>query len=492
MKDVQDWIAVNRLFKQGVRIKQIARQLQMSKNTVKSLIKQKEEPKYIRTKTSTKIDSYKELITIWYTDPQYNFIGTRIFEELNKIGYTGSIGPVYRFLNHIDEEKTIISSKATVRFETPMGDQAQFDWSPYEMDIDNEIKTVYCFSMVLSSSRIKSMVFSLSCNADAIYEAVQELFSDLGGVTRELLIDNPKAFVIEHSTNGEPKYNIDALRLAAHLGVELNACNCYRARTKGKIEKPFQYIEEHFVKGNKFSSMTELNLKAKEFMNSWCQKVHGTTKRIPAQAHLEELKCLLPLPQKMFMVKIPDKRKASLDSLVSVDTRKYSVPVEYADKTVRFRVVYGYRVDIFNLDMSLILSQEILKEKGSILRNEEHYAPIASKAPKSIPEIKRQFTAAFSNGTKYLELAVRHLEQPSFHARQILKLCDMYTNDSLDAVIEYCIDRNIYSIEGFKEVLKSKYFEIALNKGVISLDKTTVTNDCLVRDLSYYEGGGHN
>lgn len=34
-------------------------------------------------------------------------------------------------------------------------------------------------------------------DADAIYEAVQELFDDIGGVTLELLIDNPKAFVNE-------------------------------------------------------------------------------------------------------------------------------------------------------------------------------------------------------------------------------------------------------------------------------------------------------
>ncbi|MGO5067224.1 helix-turn-helix domain-containing protein, partial [Clostridium sp. LCP25S3_F8] len=35
---MQDWITVNRLFKQGVPIRQIARQLKMSRNTVKRLI----------------------------------------------------------------------------------------------------------------------------------------------------------------------------------------------------------------------------------------------------------------------------------------------------------------------------------------------------------------------------------------------------------------------------------------------------------------------
>ena len=36
VRDVQDWIAVKRLFKRGVKIKQIVKQLKMSKNTVKN------------------------------------------------------------------------------------------------------------------------------------------------------------------------------------------------------------------------------------------------------------------------------------------------------------------------------------------------------------------------------------------------------------------------------------------------------------------------
>lgn len=105
-------------------------------------------------------------------DPEYNFIGTRIFNELKKLGYTGSIGPVYRFLKTLNEEKREISKKATMRFETPLGEQAQFDWSPYKMVIDNEIKEVYCYTMILSASRMKSIVFSLTCDAEAIYEAI--------------------------------------------------------------------------------------------------------------------------------------------------------------------------------------------------------------------------------------------------------------------------------------------------------------------------------
>ena len=121
--------------------------------------------------------------------------------------------------------------------ERPPGDQAQFDWSEYSMLIGDRERKVYCFAMILAASRKKAVCFSLKSDAPAIYEAIQELYEDLGGVTLELLIDNPKALVIENNPKSEEeiRYNPQALLLAKHLGTELNACPYYWPRKKGKI-----------------------------------------------------------------------------------------------------------------------------------------------------------------------------------------------------------------------------------------------------------------
>jgi transposase len=492
VKDVHDWIAVKRLSKNGAKIKQIARQLKMSKNTVKKLLKQENEPQYQRRNYSTKIDRYKDQIATWYLSSEYDYIGTRIIRELQKIGYQGSEGPVYRYLRTLKEEKQTVSLKATVRFETPLGDQAQFDWSPYKIVINNEIKEVYCFTMILASSRMKSMVFSLSMDSDAIYEAIQELFSDLGGITKELLIDNPKALVIENKADSAPKFNFDALRLATHLGTELNPCNPYRARTKGKIEKPYQYIEEQFIKGNSFSSMTELNAAGKTFIHEWCQQVHGTTKRIPVEFQQEELPHLIPLPKKKFFRQGLTKRKVSLDSLVSIDAKKYSVPVKYVGKEVQYRVVYGYKVEIYDLKMDLIATHEVQEEANGVAKLEEHYSAIAGKLPKSLPEVKRQFTATFTNGEAYLSQASKVLDQTGYHARQILKLKELYCVESLDKVLGYCVKNGHYRIDDIKEVLRDKYIELVLKDTLEAAACAETMDNSLIRDLSYYEGGGQN
>ena len=343
-----------------------------------------------------------------------------------------------------------------MRVETPPGDPAQFDWSEYDVIVNQAITKVYCFSMVMAYSRDKRIHFSLTCDGDAIYNVIQELFHEFGGVTQELLIDNPKALVIENLEGKEPKYNLDALRLAAHLGVELNACAPYRARTKGKVERPFNYIEEQFTKGNTFSSMAELNDAGKEFVKDWCRQKHGTTKRIPEEAFKEEIACLLPLPEQYFAPTEMETRKVSLDSLVSIKGNKYSVPVKYVNEVVKFKIFYGYRLDLYDLQNQWITSHELSQSHCSTTRIEFHYADIALKTPKSIPEVKRVFTRTFSRGAEYLEKASKKLQQPSYHARQILKLQELYPLESLELLLGYCIDHNIYAIDSIKETLRPR------------------------------------
>lgn len=77
--------------------RETAKILNIFRNTVKKQLELKEKPIYNRTIYKSCLDEYKELIIEWRCEP-YEFNGTRIFKELKKKGYSGSIGPVYRFL----------------------------------------------------------------------------------------------------------------------------------------------------------------------------------------------------------------------------------------------------------------------------------------------------------------------------------------------------------------------------------------------------------
>lgn len=494
VKNLEDWAAVQRVYKQTKSKRATARLLGISRNTVKKLLALSEPPVYQRTDYTSKIDNYKEVIIEWRCEP-YLFNGTRIFRELKKRGYTGSISPIYRFLNKVDEDVgRNISKKATVRHESPPGDQAQFDWTEYDVVVGNRWRKVYCFSVILAASRKKAICFSLNITAESIYEAIQELFDDLGGVTLELLIDNPKALVIENNPKSEDevKYNSHALMMAKHLGTELNACPCYWPRKKGKVERPFNYIEEQFIKGNTFATMEELNHRGKKFIDEWCDEKHSTTKRIPNQHYLLEEKSVLhPTPPVHYQMKTLGKRKISPDSYLSLDTNKYSVPVKYVGKTVLFRVIYGFRIEIYDVKKNFILSVEQSDKRFDTLTNKEHYEPIAKKVSTSIPQIRRDFTRRYSNGYRYLEAAGRKFDQPTHYARKIMELQELYDDETLDTFIGIAVDENKMDIKAFRSILRE------YNSGDRSLTKPQDVNEAsqdycddhpsLTRDCSYYE-----
>lgn len=431
------------------------------------------------------IDDYHEIIKIWYLDPEYSFIGTRIFRELKKLGYEGSISPIYNYLRSLKDERINIPLKATKRIETPLGDQAQFDWAHYVMEIDNEKITVYCFLLILAASRKKALIFSKSCDGEAIYDAIYLLFKKIGGVTKELLIDNPKALVISNKKGDEVVFNTDALRLAQYLGIELNACNPYRPQTKGKVERPFQYVEEQFIKGNKFKSMTELNEAADIFIEEANNEMHSTTRRITNEFFKEELPYLASIKDKPFIIRELKERKVSLDSYISVNAVKYSVPVQYVGKKVCFRIILGYKLEIYNSALDYIASHEIIEDKGKMVAIDSHYGELNEIAPKSIPEIIRQFKDTFSNGSIFYDECIASLKQPSYHLRQILKLKELYDVKLLDLVLKYCTDNKIYDIKAIKQVLRTQYINI-VNGMDTSVELLTINETS--RELSYYEG----
>ena len=49
------------------------------------------------------------------------------------------------------------------------------------------------------------------------------------------------------------------LDLARHYGFQPRACKPYRAKTKGKVERPFRYIQEDFFLGGAFRNLDDLN-----------------------------------------------------------------------------------------------------------------------------------------------------------------------------------------------------------------------------------------
>ena len=92
---------------------------------------------------------------------------------------------------------------ATVRFETAPGAQMQIDFGEKHVRIGEHAIRVYIFVAVLGYSRRIFVRAFLSQRHDDWREGIAGAFRHFGGVVQKLLIDNPKAMVLRHTTDGK-------------------------------------------------------------------------------------------------------------------------------------------------------------------------------------------------------------------------------------------------------------------------------------------------
>ena len=95
---------------------------------------------------------------------------------------------------------------------------------------------------------------------------------------REILYDRMKTAVIGEDDEGSIVYNRALIDFARHYGFQPKACRPYRAKTKGKVERPFRYIREDFFLARSFRNLDDLNAQLRHWLDTVANpRVHATT-----------------------------------------------------------------------------------------------------------------------------------------------------------------------------------------------------------------------
>jgi hypothetical protein len=245
------------------------------------------------------------------------------------MGFTGSVSAVRRFLQTI--EKAGISPKATVRFETPPGEQAQVDWAEigYFLDEAGIRRKIYAFIMVLSYSRMLFIEFVTDISTETLIACHQKAFAYFGGYTRKILYDNMKQVRLSQ-TEWNPLFQ-DFL---SHYGIIANTHRPYRARTKGKVERTVLYLRDSFIKGREFENLAGLQAQGFHWQEEVAnRRVHATTKEKPCDLFKNER--LIPLGQVAeYRLVSKTSRKVSAEGFIHYAGSRYSLPPQAVGKTV--------------------------------------------------------------------------------------------------------------------------------------------------------------
>jgi len=317
------------LHRQGLSVSAIAQRAGLDRKTVRKYVAMGLEPPAYgpRQPRPTKVAAFQTYLR-QRVAAYPELTGTRLHREIREIGYGGGYTAVKEFLREVRPSP---SPGFEARFETPPGRQAQVDFAHFRTEFTDDPgveHVIWLFSLVLGHSRMlwgrfvprQDMQTLLRCHAAA--------FEALGGSPAEILYDRMKTvFSREDPEAGHIVYNRTLVEFARHHGYLPKACKAYRAKTKGKVERPFRYIREDFFLGRGFRNLGDLNDQFRQWLDQVANaRTHATTHRVVSEHFADERPSLGPLPAGPFQAVLRLERRITRDGMVSVDGNLYSVP----------------------------------------------------------------------------------------------------------------------------------------------------------------------
>jgi transposase len=362
------------LHRQGLSVSAIARRVGIDRKTARKYIERGLEPpsygpRQPRARRLEPFEAYLRQRVVAYP----GLTASRLLREIKEHGYGGGYTAVTDFLREVRPSPM---PPFEVRFETPPGEQAQVDFAQFQVIFTDEPgapRIVWLFSLVLGYSRLIWARFVAHQDLQTVLRCHMTAFAALGGVPREILYDRMKTAVIGEDSEAHIVYNRALIDFAGHYGFHPKACRPYRAKTKGKVERPFRYIREDFFLARSFRNLDDLNAQLAHWLGTVANpRVHATTRRVVNEAFAEEK--LQPLPLVPFSAVLKLERRVSHEGMVSVGGNLYSVPDATRKRVVEVHSLAD-EIRIFEADR-LIAVHPILEG-----RHQRRLAPGHRKMP---------------------------------------------------------------------------------------------------------------
>ena len=374
----------------------------------------------------------------------------RLLEECRARGYTGGYTVLRQRIKQLRKQG---HRPPVERFETGPGVQAQMDWATYTLDFIQEgRRKVQLFSYVLEYSRRQYIHFTASQDLETTLREHVRAFEHLGGAATTCLYDNMKV-VVSCYEDGEPIYNTRFLAFATHYGFRPVACRPRRPQTKGKVERPFLFIEKNLLGGREFRSLEHLN----EVAAWWLREVadvreHRQTRRRPIDLHAEELPHLIPLPERPYEVAEMVYRTVDAEGFISYGQNRYSAPWQYLGQVLPVRItdeavtIYSPRLERLARHVRFPRTERLRQS-----RQPEHLPPRDLVRRREI--LRARFAELGSVAGRFLEGLLAAQRCGWDHAQKVLTLLGIYRREDLLAALERAVRYGAYSAKSIERIL---------------------------------------
>lgn len=354
-------------FKSGLGIKTIARELGISKNTVKTYIREYEEKmkelsletdkskiaviqeqicskpikkKYIRTNPAFTPEVERRFLELISSDERRDKIlgpnkqkltAVLLWKTLIKEGFQISettIRTKFREYKHSHPECFIKQSYE-------YGARAEYDFHQIKVKIGTEIRVYHMASLSLPKSNYVFSVLYKNEKMESLLDSLVQFFDYCNGVFKEIVFDNMSNVVKRFVYKGEKELTDEIIKISNYYGFIVNTTNTYSGNEKGHVENSGKTIRRDLFSLNYIFDSEE------ELFSYFENALEERNKSYLIEFEREK-QFLQPKPAHNYELGRLVKAKVNSYSLVSIDSNFYSVPDRYIGKIVACNVYVDF------------------------------------------------------------------------------------------------------------------------------------------------------
>ena len=447
-------------FLKGKSIKEIARDLRVSRNTVRKVLRsgqttsEYEREVQPRPKLGRWTADLDGLLTSNSSKPcreQLTLI--RIFEELRGRGYDGSYDAVRRYARRWSKERGASLAPAFVPLSFAPGEAYQFDWSHEVVLLSGVTVIVKVAHVRLCYSRMLFVRAYPRETQEMVFDAHDRAFALFRGACRRGIYDNMKTAVETVFVGKDRLYNRRFLQMCSHYLVDPVACTPASGWEKGQVENQVGLVRERFFTPRlRFKSYDELN----DWLADKCvayAKTHRhpelTDQTIWDVFEVERPKLVRYAGGFDGFHAVP--ASVSKTCLVRFDNNKYSVAASAVGRPVEVHA-YADRI-VIRQDGRVVGEHRRAFGRGDTVYDPWHYVPVLARKP-----------GALRNGAPFkdwvlpaaMERIRRKLAGADDGNRQMVDILAAVFTDGLAAVEAACaeaVDHNVHSADVVLNIL---------------------------------------
>jgi transposase len=447
-------------FVKGKTIKEIVRDLKVSRNTVRKVLRSGEtsfeyergvQPRPKLGRWSADLD---RLLAVNAEKPSRERLTLiRVFETLRDLGYEGGYDAVRRYAKGWSRERSALTASAFVPLTFAPGEAYQFDWSQEIVVLGGATVTIKVAHVRLCHSRMMFVRAYPRETQEMVFDAHDRAFAFFRGTCARGIYDNMKTAVETVFIGKNRLYNRRFLQMCAHYLVDPVACTPASGWEKGQVENQVGLVRERFF-------TPRLRFKTYDDLNAWLVDrcvAYAKAHRHPEfadktvwESFEEERPKLVPYAGRFDgFHAVP--ASVSKTCLVRFDNNKYSVNASAVGRPVDVHA-YADRI-VIRQDGRVVGEHPRAFGRAETIFDPWHYVPVLVRKP-----------GALRNGAPFkdwllpaaMERVRRKLAATDDGARQMVEILAAVLTDGLPAVETACAEalaHNVHSADVILNIL---------------------------------------